>query len=190
LRVSVIGGMETLIFNLAWGLAGYAIALRLVALRSGLIVTEPQITTKTDDQIELEFVDLAGQLCRLGQCQYYKPEVLNHRFPLKLASGSVVEGVILATGLKPIPRQYRQGMIMPFTLTFWDQLGNPISVVEAAGSVDRSTTPRQRLVRRKSSLRDPEEILKSRSPSGSENPGVSTVLRATPDAKVPMDGKA
>ena len=36
---------------------------------------------------------------------------------------------------------------MPFTLTFWDQLGNPISVVEAAGSVDRSTTLRQRLVR-------------------------------------------
>lgn len=135
LSVSVIEGLETLIFNLPWGLAGYAIAVRLIARKSGLILMEPQITTKTDDQIELEFefVDLAGLLCRLGQCQYHKSEVLNDRFPLKLASGSMVEGVILATGLKPIPMQYRQGMIMPFTLIFWDQLGNPISVVEAQG---------------------------------------------------------
>jgi hypothetical protein len=150
---------------------------------------EPQITTKTDDQIELEFVDLAGRLCKLGQCQYYKSEVLNDRFPLKLARDSMVEGVILATGLKPIPGQYRQGMIMPFTLTFWDQLGNPISVVDATLSVDRSTTPRQRLVRPKSSLRDPEEILQSREVSGGESPGLHTVLRATPDAKGPMAGK-
>ena len=30
LDISVIGGLETLIFNLPWGLAGYAIMVRLV----------------------------------------------------------------------------------------------------------------------------------------------------------------
>src|SRR6266853_1272564 len=40
LDISVIGGTESLIFNLPSGLPGYAIALRLVAGKSGLILHE------------------------------------------------------------------------------------------------------------------------------------------------------
>jgi hypothetical protein len=92
----------------------------------------------------------------------------------------VVEGVLLATGLKPIPEKYSQGMLVPFRLIFWDQFWNEISV-DAKLSVDRSTTPRPKLPRPKSSLRDPERI-----PEISE-PVVSQVLSglATPDVRFP-----
>jgi len=100
LDISVIGGTESLIFNLPSGLPGYAIALRLVAGKSGLILHECEITTSVDDQIVLECFDLGGPICRLGQCQFPKSEVLNDRFPLKFhRCGHMIEGVILATGL-------------------------------------------------------------------------------------------
>ncbi len=31
----------------------------------------------------------------------------------------MIEGVILATGLAPIPREFLQGMTVPLKLTFW-----------------------------------------------------------------------
>ena len=183
LDISVIGGPETLIFNLPWGLAGYAIAVRLVAEKSGLILMEPEITTRYDHQIVLESFDLAGPVCKLGQCWYSKSEVLNDRFPLRFKQrGSMVEAVILATGLKPIPAQYLQGMIMPFTLTFWDQFAVPIGVEDGL-SVDRSTTPRQRRVRPEHSVLDQGEIPKSRDPFGGHNPDIQTPLRAEPETK-------
>ena len=183
LDISVIGGPETLIFNLPWGLAGYAIAVRLVAEKSGLILMEPEITTRYDHQIVLESFDLAGPVCKLGQCWYSKSEVLNDRFPLRFKQrGSMVAAVILATGLKPIPAQYLQGMIMPFTLTFWDQFAIPIGVEDGL-SVDRSTTPRQRRVRPEHSVLDQEEIPKSRDPFRGHNPDTQTPLRAEPETK-------
>jgi hypothetical protein len=69
----------------------------------------------------------------------------------------MIEGVILATGLEPIPRQYLQGMIVSFTVVFRDQFGNEISA-EAELSVDRSTKSRPRLPGPISSLYDPEEV--------------------------------
>jgi hypothetical protein len=183
LDISVIGGLETLIFNLPSGLAGYAITVRLVARKSGLILMEPEISTQHDRQIELESFDLGGPVCELGQCWYRKSEVLNDRFPLKFKRrGSMVEAVILATGLKPIPARYLQGMIMPFTLTFWDQFAIPIGIEEGL-SVDRSTTPRQRRVRPERSLLAPEEILESREPIGGDNPNTQTPLRSAPGTK-------
>ena len=106
LEISVIGGTEVADFQLASGLAGYVIALRLVAGKSGLTLHECEITTNVDDQIVLECFDLGGPVCRLGQCQYPKSEVLNDRFPLKFHRGRMIECVILATGLKPIPEEY------------------------------------------------------------------------------------
>ncbi len=141
LDISVIGGTESLIFNLPSGLPGYAIALRLVAGKSGLILHECEITTSVDDQIVLECFDLGGPICRLGQCQFPKSEVLNDRFPLKFhRCGHMIEGVILATGLEPIPKEYVQAMTVPVKLTFEDQFGNEISA-EKELSVDRSTKP-------------------------------------------------
>ena len=183
LDITVVGGLVSLIFNLPSGLAGYAIWLRLVARRSGLILSDCEITTKSDDQIVLECFDLGGPDCRFGQCWYHKSEVLNDRFPLIFhRRGQMVEGVILATGLKPIPKEYVQGMTVPFQLTVWDQFRNEINV-ESKLSVDRSTTPRPKLVRSQISLRDSVSIPETREPLGREDPVVPAALRATPIAK-------
>lgn len=168
LNISVIGGLATLIFNLPSGLAGYVIKLRLVARKSGLILPdECRITTKFDDQIVLETFDQRLPLSKLGQCEYPTAEVLNDRFPLKFHHRDrMIEGVILATGLEPIPKEYVQGMRMSFKVAFEDQFGNEISA-EGELSVDRSTKPRPRLVRPTSSLFGPEGV-----PATTE-PGVS-----------------
>ena len=181
LDITVVGGLASLIFNLPSGRAGYAIWLRLVARRSGLILPEPcEITTKFDDQIVLECFDPRGPICQLGQCSYLEAEVLNDCFPLRVHRRGLIEGVILATGLKPIPQEYVQGMTVPLQLTFWDQFGGEFSA-EATLSVDRSTKPRQRLVRTQSSLCESDKIPETREPCGRENPGVG--LRAAVMAK-------
>ena len=159
LDVTVVGGPATLIFNLPGGLAGYAIWLRLVALKSGLILPEEcQITTEFGDQIVLESFSRRFPLCKLGQCEFRPEEVLNDRFPLKFhRRGHMIEGVILATGLEPIPKQYLQRMRVPFKLAFEDQFGNEIST-EAELSVDRTMRPTSRLDRPTSSLHSLEGI--------------------------------
>ena len=69
--------------------------------------------------------------------------MLNDRFPLRLRGrGDLIVGVILATGLTPIPAEYLQGMRVPFTLNLSDQFWNKTSV-NSTLSVDRSTTPRK-----------------------------------------------
>ena len=181
LDITVVGGLASLIFNLPSGRAGYAIWLRLVARRSGLILPEQcEITTKFDDQIVFECFDPGGLICQLGQCSYLKTEVLNDRFPLRFHRRGLIDGVILATGLKPIPPEYVQGMTVPIKLAFWDQFRNEIRV-ESKLCVDRSTTPRPKMMRPKSSLRGPERV-----PEISE-PVVSQDLcgLATPDARFP-----
>jgi hypothetical protein len=180
LDIMVVGGPATLIFNLPGGLAGYAIWLRLIAYKSGLILPDGEITTKFDDQIVFESFPRRFQLCRLGQCQYPIAEVLNDRFPLKFHQrGHMIEGVILATGLKPIPKPYLQGMIVPFTLRFQDQYGNEISA-QAELSVDRSTKSRPRLPGPISSLYDREEVPAASEPGGSQNVNVEAVPPLVP----------
>jgi hypothetical protein len=165
LDIIAVGGLASFIFNLPSGLAGYAIYVRLVPKKSGLILPEQcEITTKFDDQIVLECFDPGGPDCRLGQCRHQKSEVLNDRFPLIFhRRGQMVEGVILATGLKPIPNNYLQGMTVPSRLTFWDQFGNE-SGMEAELYVDRSTKPRPKWVRSKNSLRGPAGISEMNKP--------------------------
>jgi hypothetical protein len=183
LDITVVGGLASLIFNLPSGRAGYAIWLRLVARRSGLILPEQcEITTKFDDQIVFECFDPGGPISQLGQCSYLKAEVLNDRFPLRVHRRDLIEGVILATGLKPIPQEYVQGMTVPLQLTFWDQFGDEFSA-EAMLSVDRSTTPRQRSVRPQSSVYDSGGVPDTREPSGTEGPDVPAALRAAVMAK-------
>jgi hypothetical protein len=182
LDIMVVGGLASLIFNLPGGLAGYAIWLRLVARKSGLILPEYEIATKFDGQIVPECFDPGGPVCRLGQCQYLKSEVLNDRFPLRFHQrGHLIEGVILATGLEPIPKEYIQGMTVPIKLTFWDQFRNEFGVGLKL-SVDRSTTPRPRWVRPQSSLYDSGEIPEPREPFG-RDPGVPAAPGDTPIAK-------
>ena len=58
----------------------------------------------------------------------------------------MVEGMILATGIRPIPQAFGQGMLVPFELTFEDQFENEISV-EAELSVERTAKPKRAAVR-------------------------------------------
>ena len=156
-----------------------------VASRSGLILLEPcEVTTEFDRQIVLECSAPGGLVCTLGQCSYLEAEVLNDRFPLRFhRRGHLIEGVILATGLKPIPEEYVQGMTVPLQLTFWDQFGNEFSA-EPMLSIDRSTTPRQRSVRPQSSVYDSGGVPDTREPSGTEDPDVPAALRAAVMAKI------
>ena len=93
----------------------------------------------------------------------------------------MVEGVILATGLKPIPKEYAQGMTVPFQLTVCDQFRNEISV-ESKLSVDRSTAPRPKLVRTQRTLRESGKMPETREPFGTE-PGRTGGLRSMLIAK-------
>ena len=168
-QVSVIGGLETLIFNLPSGLAGYAIWFRFVAGKPGRILLEEcEISTEFDDQIVLERFESGGSCCQIGQCCYLKPEVKDRlgRFPLRFCGrGDLIVGVILATGLKPIPTKYLQGMRVPFTSCFWSQLGSKISTSSTL-SADRSTTPRKRLGRPVGGIFNSLEIPETRTTFG------------------------
>src|SRR6266481_5751772 len=77
----------------------------------------------------------------LASASFPNRKYCNDRFPLKFhRCGHMIEGVILATGLEPIPKEYVQAMTVPVKLTFEDQFGNEISA-EKELSVDRSTKP-------------------------------------------------
>jgi len=156
LDVTIVGGLESLIFNLPNGLAAYAVRVRFVAVQTGLIVLEDyEITTRFDSQIVAECFKGLPE-CKVGQCAYPPSEVLNDRFPLKLRHRDRVEGVFLATGLEPIPKEFLQGMNVPFQLTFWDQFWNEMRTTSQL-SVDRSTRQRLRLAGPSRSLFGPDE---------------------------------
>ncbi len=112
------------------GRVHYAVWVRMVALRACMLVRW-RITTKWDDQIEPNSYGGRSPLCKLGPLDYTETEVLNSRVEESLRfghPGDMIEGVLLATGIRPIPKAYRQGMLMPFELTFADQFEDEISV--------------------------------------------------------------
>src|SRR5579864_1193054 len=112
----------------------YAVLVRLIAC-SGLTLTDCDITTEWDDQIVLESCQ-QGPVFGLGGYEYMQSAVLNQRIEntLVLQRGQIGEGLLLATGIRPIPAQYSEFAVAPFRLTFWDQFGGEISA-EGALSV-------------------------------------------------------
>jgi hypothetical protein len=120
----------------------YAVCLRMVARRACTLVRW-QITTKWDDEIEPNSYGGRSSLCKLGRLDYTEAEVLNSRIEESLRfshPGDMIEGVLLATGIRPIPKAHRQGMLMPFELTFADQFEDEISV-EGLLSVNYTANP-------------------------------------------------
>jgi hypothetical protein len=96
-------------------------------------------------------------LCKLGHLDYTQDEVLNQRIEESLLfshPGDVVEGVILATGVWPIPQVFGRGMRVPFELTFEDQFENEINV-ESELCVEREAKPKRAAVRRGTGLYGP-----------------------------------
>ena len=81
----------------------------------------------------------------------------------------MVEGWILASGLEPIPQQYRNNAIVPCQLTFWDQFQHEIGV-RAYLSVLRAGTQKNAALRPRAGLFDPVEKQKLGQVSVSRGP--------------------
>ncbi|MGH9642686.1 MAG: hypothetical protein ACRD3Q_09685, partial [Terriglobales bacterium] len=121
LDVAVAGGPASSAVDLPNGGVGYAIYVRLVAMRRGLILPHYRITTEWDGQISLLLFDERGPICKLGWLSYSRNEVLNQHFDNSLRfhyRGEMIEGTILAMGLQSIPAAYRTGARIPLQLTF------------------------------------------------------------------------
>ena len=159
LDVTVARSPASVAFDLPNAGVGYAICLRLVALQSPLILPHYQITTVWDDEISLLNFDERSPICKLGSLTYSRNEVLNQgvcnslRFHYR---GQVIEGTILAMGLRPIPAAYRTGARIPFQLTFADSLGHQIDV-EAELYVERMAKKKNAAVRRGAGLYEPRQ---------------------------------
>jgi hypothetical protein len=113
------------------------------------------MTTAWDDQIVLEgFFDERTSHCWLGRRDYPRSQVLNQRIMNSLkfhGHDDMVEGVILFTGLKPMPVEFYHGMAVRFTLIFLDQNENEIRQ-EADLFVGRTWRREQKVARQNSSL--------------------------------------
>jgi hypothetical protein len=101
----------------------YAVWIRLLALRSGLTLVGWDITTSWDDQIVPESFNSVGPIYNLGRQEYRRCEVLNQKIEstLSLRRGQIVEGWILANGLRPIPPQFDDHSTAAFEVRFLDQ---------------------------------------------------------------------
>ena len=121
---------ESTVFESLTGGVYYAILVRLIAIRSGLILTDWGLATSYGDQIVPASFDDSDPLWNLGGQLYRPSEVLNSRIEknLILAKGQTVEGWFLASGIVPIPIEYGRSAVVPFRLSFWDQFGNEIGV--------------------------------------------------------------
>jgi hypothetical protein len=132
LDIEVSPPLENMVFDVRNGrVVYYAVRLRMVAKRSGVVLTSCEIVTDWDDQILLLNIDEGNPLCKLGWFDVERTVVLNSRLENHLRfhdRGEMVEGWILASGLEPIPQQYRNNAIVPCQLTFRDQFHDEIEV--------------------------------------------------------------
>ena len=109
----------------------YAVSMRLVARQAEVTLLDCQLETDWDTDIVLESFQSKGPIYKLGRLQYPAAEVLNDRIEESIRfryPGQIVEGVILFSGLKPIPERYRLGMSAPFRLAFLDQFDVEVEV--------------------------------------------------------------
>jgi hypothetical protein len=165
LDIAVAGGCATFVFDLLADRAGYAIWVRLVGQALGTVL-DCRLTTSWDAHIvPASFADQGDSMCRLGLLQYPRNQVLNMRIQnsLRFQRGQTIEGVILATGVNPIPEAYRHGLIVPIQVAFLDQNENEI---RGNGElfVDRLSKSRRKFVPRKSGLYDRGGISPTREP--------------------------
>jgi hypothetical protein len=152
------GGLSSRVVQGPTGGTYYAVWIRMVARHSHLTLLACNIETLWDDQIELQSFHLRESIYRLGCLHYPAKEVLNDRIENYLSfnyRGQLVEGVILFSGLKPIPDQYCEGMSVPFKLTFLNQFEKEISV-ESELLVERRANRKSEGMRLSSGLYEPE----------------------------------
>jgi hypothetical protein len=128
LDIQVAPPPDSVVCVLPNGHVSYAIWVRLLS-RSVVTLQDCQITTRWDDQVILTPFDEQEQSIDSGGQLYHQSNVLNRRLGYGLRVGSnVVEGWILASGLRPMPAGYRDFFVVPCELTFWDLFGREFSV--------------------------------------------------------------
>jgi hypothetical protein len=129
LDIQVAPPPDSVVCVLANGRVYYAILVRLLS-RSVVTLQDCQITPRWDDQVILTPFDEQEQLIDFGGQLYRQSDVLNRRleYGLRVGSNQVVEGWILASGLRPIPADYRDFFVVPCELTFWDLSGREFSL--------------------------------------------------------------
>ena len=156
LDIEVAPGPASMAVDLGNTGVGYAICTRLVARQPRLILPHYEITTEWDHQISILNFD-ERRICRLGSLTYSRDQVLNHELINSLRfhySGQVIEGTILAMGLRPIPVAYRTGAQISLQLTFGDSLGHEINV-EAELYYERTAKRKSTALRRGAGLYEP-----------------------------------
>jgi hypothetical protein len=174
--LATAGGLGSVVSQSSNGAVHYAIWLRLVA-RHACRLLGFQLTTRWDHDILINsYADRA--LCKLGRLDFPQADVLNQRIEESLQfhhRGEMVEGVILATGIWPIPQAFGQGMRMPFELRFEDQFENEI-VGAGDLSVDRTARSKELGARCGTGLYGPSAA--SRRPTAGEGVGAARQQRA------------
>ncbi len=152
LDIFIAGGPATFIFDLRGGSAAFAVWVRLVALRRITLLDFTLKTTWDDQIVPQSFFDEQAPLWWLGNIDFPRNQVLNMRMDgLSLSPGRMIEGWILAVGLKPIPKAFDHGMAVPFTLVLLDQNENEIKK-DAELFVDRTWKQKYKYVRQENDL--------------------------------------
>jgi hypothetical protein len=108
------------------GVVAYAILVRLVALRAGVILEDFQLASGWDPDLLPLSADGKSLYCFHRGFDFTRTEVLNHLIEERHCfhhRGDSVEGWLLASGLKPIPDAYRNNTPVPVDVSFTDQFG-------------------------------------------------------------------
>jgi len=135
LDIVLAGPEESTVFETPTGGIVYAVLAYLIALRT-VTLTDWDLCTDYDDQI-VPCSNGRDTVYRLGGQEYLRSEVLNQQIEagLRLSRGQIVEGWLLATGLRRVPMEYSN--TVPFELVLRDQFGHEITA-ESKASVLRS----------------------------------------------------
>jgi hypothetical protein len=145
---------ENIIRQLPSGAVAYAIWVWIVALRAGVILRAFRLASALDQELLALYAN--------GKSLYYfhrgfdfsEEEVLNHRIEGSLCfhhRGDLVEGWLLATGLKPIPEAYPDRMSVGVDVIFTDQLGHD-HIAQAYAFTERSARYKAPTLQREKSL--------------------------------------
>jgi hypothetical protein len=100
-----------------------------------------------DDEVILESFDRRERVIDFGGHLYQRSDVLNWRLEagLRVGCGDVVEGWILASGLRRIPAEYRDFFIVQCEVIVWDPNGREfrananLSVLRTPRRISQST---------------------------------------------------
>jgi hypothetical protein len=139
--------------QLSNGTVAYVIWVQLVALWARVILQDFRLAAAWDPDLMPLTDDGKGLYSFQKGFDYSRGEVLNHRLerPLFLHHrGDLVEGLLLATGLEPIPDAYQNSMGVLLEVSFMDQFKND-HPARAYAFVERSARQKARGLRRETS---------------------------------------